>query len=209
MIVAFGVRAVAGRYVAMELLPRHAVDARAALAAMPPLIKGYLRLGARIGDGCVIDRDFGMVDVLVVLPSVVVVYFLVVPISGGSIAATFPSLLKDLLLLALGLVAYGAFFACLGASLKRPLLIGMGFAFGWEQAVLLFPGYLKKFTIAYYLQALVPHAMPSDGLASLVQSFFRDYPSALVSAACLCLISAGFAALTSAVVERREYVLEQ
>jgi putative hemolysin len=65
---AWDVRAVAGRYAAMDLLPRHAVDARAALAAMPPLIKGYLRLGARIGDGCVIDRDFGTVDVFIVLP---------------------------------------------------------------------------------------------------------------------------------------------
>ena len=35
---------------------------------MPPLIKGYLRLGARIGDGCVIDQEFGTVDVCIVLP---------------------------------------------------------------------------------------------------------------------------------------------
>ena len=41
-------------------------------------------------------------------------------------------------------------------------MIGLVFAFGWEQAVLLFPGYLKRFTVAYYLQALVPHAMPQD-----------------------------------------------
>ena len=39
---------------------------------------------------------------------------------------------------------------------------GLVFAFGWEQAVLLIPGYLKRLTVAYYLQALVPHAMPSD-----------------------------------------------
>lgn len=35
---------------------------------MPPLIKGYLRLGARFGTGAVIDRQFGTTDVLVVLP---------------------------------------------------------------------------------------------------------------------------------------------
>lgn len=62
------VRAVPGRYVSMDLMPAEAIDARAALAAMPPLIKGYLRLGAKIGDGCVIDREFGTVDVFVVLP---------------------------------------------------------------------------------------------------------------------------------------------
>ena len=49
-------------------MPEEAVDARAALAAMPPLIKGYLRLGARFGEGCVVDRDFATTDIFVVLP---------------------------------------------------------------------------------------------------------------------------------------------
>jgi putative hemolysin len=62
------VRAVPGRYRSMDLMPIEAVGARSALAAMPPLVKGYLRLGARIGDGCVVDEDFGTVDVFVVLP---------------------------------------------------------------------------------------------------------------------------------------------
>ena len=35
---------------------------------MPPLIKGYLRLGARFGEGCVVDRDFATTDIFVVLP---------------------------------------------------------------------------------------------------------------------------------------------
>lgn len=52
----------------MAILPPDSVDDRAALAAMPPLIKGYLRVGARFGDGCVVDRELGTVVVLVVLP---------------------------------------------------------------------------------------------------------------------------------------------
>ena len=48
--------------------------------------------------------------------------------------------------------------------------------FGWEQAALAFPGYLKKFTVAYYLQALVPHAMPNDTALSLIQGIFRETP---------------------------------
>lgn len=52
----------------MDRLPREAVDARAALKALPPLIKGYLRLGAFVGDGAVIDHQFGTTDVLVILP---------------------------------------------------------------------------------------------------------------------------------------------
>ena len=41
---------------------------RRALKALPPLIKGYLRLGAYVGDGAVIDRQFGTTDVLIILP---------------------------------------------------------------------------------------------------------------------------------------------
>lgn len=41
---------------------------RQALSTLPPLIKGYLRLGAYIGDGAVIDHDFGTTDVLIILP---------------------------------------------------------------------------------------------------------------------------------------------
>jgi putative hemolysin len=62
------VRAVISRYHTMDLMPSEAVNPRSALSAMPPLIKGYLRLGARIGDGCVIDRDFGTTDVFIILP---------------------------------------------------------------------------------------------------------------------------------------------
>jgi putative hemolysin len=52
----------------MNMMPREAVNARAALKALPPLVKGYLRLGAYIGDGAVIDHQFGTTDVLIILP---------------------------------------------------------------------------------------------------------------------------------------------
>ncbi len=55
-------------YIDMNMMPAKDMDAKAALKAMPPLIKGYLRLGAYFGDGAVIDRQFGTTDVLVVLP---------------------------------------------------------------------------------------------------------------------------------------------
>lgn len=64
----FEVRAVASRYRSMDLMPPEAINPKAALTLMPPLVKGYLRVGARIGDGCVVDEDFGTVDVFVVMP---------------------------------------------------------------------------------------------------------------------------------------------
>jgi putative hemolysin len=59
---------VSGRRVDMNLIPKDAIDTRRALADLPPLIKGYLRLGAHIGDGAVVDHQFGTTDVLIVLP---------------------------------------------------------------------------------------------------------------------------------------------
>ncbi|MBZ6076700.1 GNAT family N-acetyltransferase [Microvirga puerhi] len=56
------------RFTAMDLLPKEGVDPKAALHALPPMIKGYLRLGASFGRGAVIDRQFGTTDVLVILP---------------------------------------------------------------------------------------------------------------------------------------------
>lgn len=144
---------------------------------------------------------------LVVLPSVMLVYFLVVPFT--QIPGTFTQLVTDLALIGLGLAVYGAVFALVGAFFKRPLLIGLAFAFGWEQLAMALPGYMKQFTIAYYVQALVPHAMPSDGLVGLLQGIFRDSPPV---ATCLAWLGAYLVIslfLAARVVERKEYVLEQ
>lgn len=62
------VKALPERYTSMNRMPKEAVDARAALHALPPLIKGYLRLGAFVGDGAVVDHQFNTTDVLIVLP---------------------------------------------------------------------------------------------------------------------------------------------
>jgi putative hemolysin len=60
-------RALAERYVAMDRLPLAQVDIKAALTGLPPLIKGYLRLGGFVGDGAVIDHQFNTTDVCVVV----------------------------------------------------------------------------------------------------------------------------------------------
>lgn len=62
------VRALPHRYTAMDRLSREAIDTRAAINALPPLIKGYLRIGAKIGDGAVVDHQFGTTDVFIVMP---------------------------------------------------------------------------------------------------------------------------------------------
>jgi len=147
--------------------------------------------------------------VLLVLPSVMLVYFLIVPVGGGSIAAAFPSLVADLGMLAVGLASYGAVFSLVGARVKRPLVVGLVFAFGWEPTVLLFPGYLKRLTVAYYLQALVRHEMPQDSAVSVLMQVFHEVPSVATSLLCLAAIVGLTLWLAGRMVESREYVLEQ
>ncbi len=60
-------RALPSRYVKMDMLESGSYDPRKAMARVPPLIKGYLRLGGFVGDGAVIDHDFGSVDVSIVV----------------------------------------------------------------------------------------------------------------------------------------------
>jgi ABC-type transport system involved in multi-copper enzyme maturation permease subunit len=146
--------------------------------------------------------------VFVVLPAVVLVWLLVVPI-GGSLGAGFGDLLKDLGLLALGLMVYGAVFALVGAAMKRPLLSGLVFVLGWEPIAVVLPGYLKRLSVAYYLQGLVPHAMPANSPLSLIQELFREIPTLTESLFWLAVITAGCLWLAARAVTRREYVLEQ
>ena len=146
--------------------------------------------------------------IFVVLPSVVFVWLLIVPL-GGSLGASFPDLLVDLGLLALGLAVYGAVFALIGAAMKRPLLIGLIYVFGWETLVMAIPGSLKRFSVAYYLQALVPHAMPSDSPLSIIQTLFQDNPTLVESLVWMAIIGGVTLWLAARQVGRREYVLEQ
>lgn len=64
----WSVEALPELYHSMDLMPAEAINVRRALAALPPLIKGYLRLGAMVGEGAVVDRAFRTTDVLIVLP---------------------------------------------------------------------------------------------------------------------------------------------
>ena len=125
----------------------------------------------------------------VALPAVTLVSLVVV--SPSSVQERL-NILNYLGVVALGLAAYGALFGLLGAALRKPLVIGLVFAFGWEQLALIIPGYLRRFTLAYHLEAV-----------------FRQTPSAGSSLFWLLAITAVCLLLATRAVERREYVLEQ
>jgi putative hemolysin len=60
-------RALPHRYVDMRRMEPAEIDARQVLVGLPPLIKGYLRLGGFVGDGAVVDHQFNTTDVAIVV----------------------------------------------------------------------------------------------------------------------------------------------
>ena len=60
-------RAIESRYVDMRLLPAETIEPLRALADLPPLVKGYLRLGGFVGDGAVVDEQFNTTDICIVV----------------------------------------------------------------------------------------------------------------------------------------------
>ena len=119
----------------------------------------------------------------IVLPSAAIVFAIAVPVAGmGQLLDT---LLQELARAALGLAAYGALFTLAGVSFRRPLVGGLIFVFGWEQIALVLPGYLRRLTVAYYLQA------PERGA--------------------IVLLAVVVVAIAASIwtIERREYVLQQ
>jgi len=139
------------------------------------------------------------------LPSLVITFFLLMTAKGfDGLGASVPHLFRDMGVLVLTFLTYGAFFALLGVGLRRPVIPGLLFLFGWELLALL-PGYLPRLTITAYLRSLVPHRPPDEGLAEL-------FGSTLPALLCLEAITAMVAVFLGAAVwifSRKEYVLDQ
>jgi putative hemolysin len=62
------VRALPERYVSMNVMPPEAISSGDVFPSLPPLIKGYLRLGGYVGDGAVVDEQFSTTDVFIMVP---------------------------------------------------------------------------------------------------------------------------------------------
>jgi len=139
------------------------------------------------------------------LPSVVLTYFVLLSARGW--AAVGPSagdLFRDLGVTALTLVAYGAFFALLGVLLKRPVIPGLLFLYGWELLANL-PGYLPRFTLTAWLRSLIHHRPAEEGLAGLFQQVLPAGQGVVV----LVGVSAVFLVAAAWIFSTREYVLDQ
>jgi putative hemolysin len=62
-------RALPERYVEMNRMDKADIDVKSVFSSMPPLVKGYMRLGASVGDGAVVDWQFNTTDICIVMPT--------------------------------------------------------------------------------------------------------------------------------------------
>jgi ABC-2 type transport system permease protein len=114
-------------------------------------------------------------------------------------------LLRDLGVLAFGLIAYGALFTFLGSALKRSIFFGLLFCFGWENVIQYFPGSTQRLAIVHYLKSFLP-AAPAGRFAFL--TFRLEPTSPGLSVLILGLVTAGCLALAGFVFSKKEYILE-
>ena len=143
----------------------------------------------------------------VVLPSLMLTYFALVPLSA--VATSFPQLMLDFAIVVIGLATYGALFGLVGVVVRRSIVAGLVFVFGWEPIVLLLPGYLKRASVAFYVQSLVPHSVPRSEVTFLPQLVVREVMAPGSAVLWLCVILAACLALAVRTVGRRDYVLDQ
>ena len=139
------------------------------------------------------------------LPAIVVSFFLLATANGvAGIGAKVPDLFRDLGVMALALLAYGALFTFVGVLLRRPVIPGLLFIFIWEMLAYL-PGWMPRFTLTAWLQSLIRHRPAQEDLSGM---FGQVLPAAL-SLEVLTVATASFLALALWIFSRREYVMEQ
>jgi ABC-2 type transport system permease protein len=103
----------------------------------------------------------------------------------------------------LALFCYSALFTMLGTFMKKSILLGLFFVFGWESVVQYFPGVTQKFTIIHWIKSLLPVQAGQGGFL-----IFQLQPSpALESVLVLLIAGLIFLILAVLIFERREYIL--
>jgi ABC-2 type transport system permease protein len=107
--------------------------------------------------------------------------------------------------LILGVMAYAALFTFLGSFMKRAILFGLLFCFGWENVIQYFPGSTQRLAIAHYLKSFLPAT--SSGRFSIL-TFRLEPTGAGLALLMLFLITAALLALACLFFTKKEYILD-
>lgn len=157
----------------------------------------------------------GILTVGIILFISLILTYIVMNLAGGfdNVFKEFSRLLKTAGVLLLGLVVYVPFFGLLGGVMKRPVLAGLLFTFGWENTVGMFPGNIKLFTVVHYLHVLFPQmstVRPRNARSAILDFVLPakqiSGPLATIILVALCAL---FVALSISLLYRKEYRLEQ
>lgn len=135
------------------------------------------------------------------LPSMVLVYYIVLSASGWTeVGARFPALARNLGIAALGVAAYNGIFALAGTVSKRPLVAGLFFIFGWQGIATFVPGRARLATVAHYMTSL----MPGSSTGGILAGLFGERSSAVTSILALGAIAGATHVLALVVFARKE-----
>lgn len=152
---------------------------------------------------------YALLMVLMVTVNLALSYFLMNGYRLGEISL-YLTFLRYAGVLGLGVLAYTAFFAFLGAILKRAILVGLVFGFGWENVIQYFPGSTQKFSLVHYLKSLLPYRPQPGGAGRLTLLLFRLEPtSPVVAVLTLVAVTAVFLALACWIFRSKEYLFEE
>ena len=116
---------------------------------------------------------------------------------------------KSLAAFALGVLGYTAFFTFIGTFLKKSVLFGFFFSFGWENVVQYFPGSTQKLTFMHYLKSLLPGVGDTSSGVLQFLMFRLDPSPAGLAVAVLLGLTAVFLALACRLFARKEYLFEE
>ncbi|MCJ7485570.1 MAG: ABC transporter permease, partial [Candidatus Aminicenantes bacterium] len=125
-------------------------------------------------------------------------------------ARLYLTFLSYLGVLGLGILAYTAFFSFLGTVLKKAILVGLVFGFGWENVIQYFPGSTQRFSVVHYLKSLLPYRPMGGGGGGVALLLFRLEPTSPAIAVLMLAVIAGvFLALACWVFRTKEYLYEE
>jgi ABC-2 type transport system permease protein len=151
---------------------------------------------------------YGFFLVIMVAASVLL-SFVILNIERISDLSAWATMLRGLGVLELGLLGYLAFFTMVGTFLKKSVLFGLFFGFGWENVVQYFPGATQKFTLMHYLKSLLPAASTGNaGKLSFLMIGQQPSPP-VASIATLLALTIVFLAAACLVFARKEYLFEE
>ena len=146
----------------------------------------------------------------ILVPSILLTYLIVAAGNGISSSSVLglSHFARQLGVIFLALITYGAIFSFFGTFSKHPVVIGLLLAFGWEKIVLMAPGFIRRFSVIHYLMSVFPGGRVMRGFRVRMPPGVIPNSSPSSSVVTLILIAIVSLALAIFTIYRKEYRFE-